>query len=107
LQKAEKKAKLNFCSPYCCSAEYILFLKMSIVEEDTLISFIPMSCKVPVLYATINYIKSQNQSIDMLHIFYNPHTKQIETSFLNKANLSESIENEVNEKYKQMELMSK
>ena len=107
LQKAEKKAKLNFCSPNCCSEEYLPFLKMSIVEEDTLISFIPMSCKVPVLYATIDYIKSRNQSINMLHIFYDPHTKQIETSFLNRVNLSDSIENEINEKYKKMELMSK
>ena len=107
LQKAEKKEKMNYCSPHCCTAEYLPFLKMSLVGSDTLISFIPMSCKIPVLYSTINYINSQNQSVNMLHIFYDPHTKAIETSFLNKVNLSEDVENEVTEKYKTMELMSK
>jgi hypothetical protein len=106
LQKTEKKETVNLCSPNSCSEEYFPFLKMSLAEVDTLISFIPMLCKIPVLYSTINYISSQNHNVNIMHIFYDPHTKKIETSFLNKANLRESIEYEINEKYKIMQLLS-
>ena len=106
LQKSEKKEILNFCSPFSCSVEYLPFLKMGSKEADTLISFIPMLCKIPVLYSTINCINSLNRDFNMFHIFYDPHTKEIETSFLNKANLNEDVANEINDKYRIMELMS-
>jgi len=106
LQKTGKKEITKICSPTSCSVEYSPFLKICLEGVETLISFIPMSCKIPVLYSTINYIKSQNRIVNILHIFYDPQTKNIESSFLNIINLNESIENEVNEKYKIMELLS-
>jgi len=106
LQKNGKKEFLKICSPASCSIEYLPFLKIGLQEMDTLISFIPMSCKIPVLHSTINYIKSQKRNVDILHVFYDPQTKNIEGSFLNKANMNENIENEINDKYKKMELMS-
>ena len=54
-----------------------------------------------------NYIKSENRDVNILHIFYDPQTKNIESSFINKKNLTESLENEVNERYKIMERFSK
>lgn len=106
LQKAEKKETINFCSPFSCSVEYFPFLKMCSDKVDTLISFIPMLCKIPVLYSTINCIRSLNHDVNMFHIFYEPQTKKIEISFLNKANLNENIENEINNKYRIMEMLS-
>jgi len=106
LRKTEKKETIKICSPTSCTIEYSPFLKICLEKIDTFISFIPMSCQIPILYSTINYIKTENSDVNILHIFYDPQTKNIESSFINKKNLTESLENEVNERYKIMERFS-
>ena len=106
LRKIGKKKSSN-CSPNSCAIEYLPFLNETLNDFDTLISFIPMSCKIPVLYATIRFLESQSKEIDLYHVFYDPITKETELSFLNKKNMERSYIDKIEEKYRIMELMSK
>ncbi len=106
LRKQGKKT-MSECSPESCAIEYLPFLEDTLIDSDTLISFIPMSCKTPVLYAAIRFVKEKTSKIDLFHIFYNPMNKELELSFLNRANLNIEYENEVNDNHIRMGLMSK
>lgn len=108
-QKLRKKGKktVRDCSPESCAIEYIPFLNESMADFDSLISFIPMSCKTPVLYSSIKYIKNCNRSIDLIHVFYDPLKKNVEFSLLNKYSISFDFEKEVDLSFQRMELMSK
>jgi len=106
LRKVGKK-KISNCSPNSCAIEYLPFLHRTLNDFDTLISFIPMSCKIPVLYSAINFIKNQTEKVDLFHVFYDPLTKEIELSFLNKDNLNHVSVEEINKQFMKMELMSK
>lgn len=106
LRKVGKK-KISNCSPNSCAIEYQPFLNCTLINFDTLVSFIPMSCKIPVLYSACNFINNQTRKIDLFHVFYDPITKEIELSFLNKNNLNNSTTEKINEQFKIMELMSK
>lgn len=107
--KLRKKGKktISDCSPESCTIEYLPFLLDSLKDFDTLISFIPMSCKIPVLYSTIRFIKEQSSNINLFHIFYNPSNKELEMSFLNNSNISLEYEKEIKDSYIKMGLMSK
>lgn len=106
LRKVGKK-KISNCSPNSCAIEYLPFLNATLNDFDTIISFIPMSCKVPVLYSAINFIKSQSRKVDLFHVFYDPLTKEIELSYLNRINLNQNSVDKITEQFKKMELMSK
>ncbi len=98
--------KYNQCSPETCATEYFPFLSDSLIEFDTLISFIPMSCKTPVLFATVQFLKQYHQAIDIFHIFYNPVDKKLELYLLNnKEELAGQLE-EIELDYFKMTLMS-
>lgn len=106
LRKIGKK-KVSDCSPMSCAIEYLPFLHNVLDTRDTLISFIPFSCKIPVLYSAIKYIQSREQRIDLFHIFYNPLTKEKELSFMNKDNLQDDYVEDIINQFHTMELFSK
>ncbi|MDR0681636.1 MAG: hypothetical protein LBG15_07305 [Dysgonamonadaceae bacterium] len=105
LKKSNKK-KVSNCSPNSCAVEYIPFLNEILNQYDGFVSFIPMACKIPILYSAIDYIKSQNKRIDIFHIFYDPFNKKIELSFLNQDNISQDYIETINNKLHIMELLS-
>ena len=76
-------------------------------DFDTLLSFIPMSCKTPVLYSSVKFIKDCNRAIDLIHVFYDPLKKNIEISILNQHLINLDFEKEINLNFQRMELMSK
>lgn len=86
LRKQGRKVTSN-CSHELCAAEYLPFLKDSLEGFDTLISFIPMLCKKPVLSAASRFIKEQSFNVDLFHIFYSPVSKEFELSLLNKVKI--------------------
>jgi hypothetical protein len=104
--KKSNKRKASNCSPASCVVEYIPFLNEILSPFDGFISFIPMSCKIPVLYSTIDFIKSQNRRIDIFHIFYEPLDKKTELSFLNKDNITQEYVETINDKLQIMNLLS-
>lgn len=106
LRKIGKK-KVTSCSPMSCAIEYLPFLQDVLDTRDMLISFIPFSCKIPVLYAAIKYIQSREQRIDLFHIFYNPLTKEKELSFMNKDSLQDNYVNDIVNQFHIMEMFSK
>lgn len=106
LRKIGKKTVSN-CSPMSCVIEYLPFLHEVLDTRDMLISFIPFSCKIPVLYAAIKYIQSREQRIDLFHIFYNPLTKEKELSFINKDNLQGNYVEDIVNQFHIMEMFSK
>jgi hypothetical protein len=106
LRKQGKKVTSD-CSPESCAIEYLPFLLDSMKCFETLISFIPMTCKIPVLYATIKFIKERDSNINLFHIFYDPTKQLTEMTFLNSTNLTIEYENNINESFMKMELMSK
>ena len=106
LRKLGKK-KVTNCSPMSCVVEYLPFLYNVLDRYDMLISFIPFSCKIPVLYSAIKYIQSREQRVDLFHIFYNPLTKEKEFSFMNKDNLQRDYIEKIDKQFHIMELFSK
>jgi hypothetical protein len=105
LRKSNKK-KVSNCSPNSCTVEYIPFLNEILSQYDGFVSFIPMACKIPILYSTIDYIQSQNKRIDIFHIFYDPFNEIIELSFLNRDNITHDYIETINNKLQIMELLS-
>lgn len=97
--------RVTDCSPKSCVVEYLPFLHQVMSEYDTLISFIPNSCKIPVLYSTVKYIQEQNKKLDFFHVFYEP-SKEISLSHLNKDIINEDVVKTINGKFGIMELMS-
>lgn len=106
LRKIGKK-KISVCSPMSCAVEYLPFLYTVLNDYDTLISFIPFSCKIPVLYSAIEYIQSRERNVDIFHIFYNPLTKEKELVFMNKNNLDADYIADIDKQFHIMELLSK
>lgn len=106
LRKIGKKKETN-CSPMSCVVEYLPFLHNVLDKYDILISFIPFSCKIPVLYSAIKYIQSREQRVDLFHVFYNPLTKEKELSFMNKDNLRHDYIENIAKQFHIMELFSK
>jgi hypothetical protein len=106
LRKIGKK-KIKVCSPKSCVLEYIPFLQNTLNDNDTIISFIPFSCKIPILYSALQYIESQNRRVDLFHIFYDPVTKKKEISFLNKHILTQEYIEQVEQDFRKMDLLSK
>lgn len=105
--RKEGKRKISLCSPSSCAVEYLPFLFKVLDNYDTLISYIPVSCKIPVLYAAIKYIQAREANINLFHIFYNPLTKEKEVSFINKNNIQDKDIEHINKQFHIMELLSK
>lgn len=104
LRKEGKKTIKN-CSPSSCAMEYIPFLDQTKDSYDTLISFIPISCKTPIMYSSINFLETHNKHL--IHIFYNTDKKNYELSNLEYGDISDTVRNTILSEYEKMELMSK
>lgn len=104
LRKEGKKTIKN-CSPSSCAMEYIPFLEQTKYSYDTLISFIPISCKIPILYSSAIFLETNNKHL--IHIFYNTDKKDYELSSLEYGNISDTVKNTILNEYHKMELMSK
>ncbi|MCB1160450.1 MAG: hypothetical protein KDK45_23315 [Leptospiraceae bacterium] len=68
---------IDFPNPMTSAEEYLPFLEDILEDFNTLISYVPSTCKAPVIFATQKFLEKRSGK-KILHIFYNPQDKSLE-----------------------------
>lgn len=107
--KLRKKGKKNesLCSPTTCATEYYPYLNRVLEQNDTLISYIPLSCKIPILFSSKKFLSESIIEKKIIHIFYNPLDESFELSILTKGNLTNENGKKIDLDFMKSVLMSK
>jgi len=88
-----------FISKTSCALEYLPFLDETLSKNSILVSIIPMTCKISILYASIKYLREITEKRKLIHVFYNPINKEKELSILTNDNLNTETEARIIELY--------
>lgn len=105
LRKKGKK-KTSLCSPTTCATEYYPYLKRVLDTNNILISYIPLSCKIPILFSSKEFLSESTKEKKIIHIFYNPLGKSIELSILTKNTIKNGVGKKIDLDFMKSELMS-